>query len=171
VTRSADSASMTGANFSDWFNSAKGTIYSESLYYYTGDNGEGQSSGLGSPVSFGDSIVNQFEPLVLQNASTRVRRTQAYYRTDTQVVAMFEGADNTYLGNTQMKSAAAMAANDYASSVNGATVLTSTLPYAIVGTRLVIGGRYDGNLFSGTIKKISYYPQRLSNENLQALTS
>ena len=171
VTRAADSASMTGANFTSWFNAAQGTIYSESLYYYTGDANESDAAGLGSPVAFGDALQNQFEPLTLLNTSTRVRRSSAYYRTALQALSLFESTDNNYPGNTQMKSAVAMAVNDYASSVNGATVLTSAVPFSVVGTRLVIGGRFDQLSFNGTIKKIAYYPLRLSNTNLQALTS
>jgi hypothetical protein len=44
------------------------------------------------------------------------------------------------------------------------------LPYAL--DKLVIGNLSDAALpLNGTIKKISYYPKRLSNTELQALTA
>jgi hypothetical protein len=72
------------------------------------------------------------------------------------------------------KIAAAYATNDFASSTNGASVLTDTvgiLPTTL--TKLTIGGSIanPAGYFSGRIRVLKYWPTRLSNAQLQALTT
>lgn len=71
-----------------------------------------------------------------------------------------------------MKLAGAYAVNDYAATRNGASVSTSsTGPGENNVNRLVIGNVDALNPYNGTIKKIAYYPKRLTNAELQALTA
>jgi hypothetical protein len=72
------------------------------------------------------------------------------------------------------KVSVAYKAADYAFSPNGATSTTSTAANVPVVNTLSIGGDSSNNALSsanGTIKKIAYYPMRLINAQLQALTS
>jgi hypothetical protein len=63
-----------------------------------------------------------------------------------------------------------MKAYDYAFSVDGGSIRGITTADTVIGTRFIIGGRYDQIGFSGTIKKLAYYPQRLTDAQLQNLT-
>lgn len=61
--------------------------------------------------------------------------------------------------------------NDYAISGNGAAVATDTVALVPTTNQFYIGGDSSSRSLNGTIKKIAYYPRRLSNTQLQALTS
>ena len=73
--------------------------------------------------------------------------------------------------NTFNKQAAAYAFNNFASVVNGGTVGTDTSGSVPVVTRFQIGADSSGIQNNGTIKKIAYYPRRLTNSEIQSLTT
>jgi hypothetical protein len=155
VTRSADSASMTGANFSEWYRQDEGTLYAEGTYY----------SGAGYGVPF--SISN----------NTNSNRMSLYFGPDSH---LFVVAGSTQAGidggaTTQgvfSKLSASYKTNDFAVSLDGGNVGTDSNGILPQVDRLIIGA--DGsnsNKVKILVKKIAYYRQRLTNENLQALTS
>jgi hypothetical protein len=81
------------------------------------------------------------------------------------------GASGLTLSNTQ-KAATAFAAGSYAISVNGAAVATNAFasaPPAI--TTLRIGLRPSGTQANMYLRRITYYPRRLSNAELVSITS
>lgn len=75
--------------------------------------------------------------------------------------------------STAAKLAYAYQANDFAAVVNGGTVSTDTLgavPTAL--TRIHIGCSQGGNdALNGTVKRFRFYNTRLTNAQLQSLTS
>ena len=75
--------------------------------------------------------------------------------------------------STFFRTAAAYRLNDYAFTVNGGAVLGDSLADVPVVTTLRIGAMSNGTAapLNGHIRRISYYPRRLSNTVLQALTS
>ena len=74
--------------------------------------------------------------------------------------------------NSSGKSAAGYKVNDFAASVNGGTVSTDTSGAIPVVDRLAFGVNTAGiGALNSTIKKLAYYPKRLSNTELQAITS
>jgi hypothetical protein len=73
--------------------------------------------------------------------------------------------------NATAKAAAAFAASDRAISANGTVATTSTsgaLPASI--TRLELGGNSGFNYLNGYLRRITYYPRRLTNLELQTIT-
>jgi hypothetical protein len=158
ATRSADAASMTGANFSSWFRQDQGSIYVEALNpNATGVNGRVFNVSDGS-----------------QNNEINV-----YVGAADQVLVRTNGSSNVLIGggtaanNTFYKIGFGYAVANYGVSLNGGAAGTSTnaslLPQV---NQLVIGSRFGGTAFiNGPIKKLSYYPSRLSNAQLQALTT
>jgi hypothetical protein len=160
VTRAADSASMTGANFSDWYNPSQGTLYADVVF--------------GGAVATGNSVAG-----ITDGTLNNCLLTQ-YTTLTTRNIVRALGADQALLANNivpvigaPIKSAFAFTSNSFATSFNGQTVLIDTL--GLMPTN--VNQLYIGSLFSasqtltGTIKKLSYYPARLSNEQLQSLTS
>lgn len=157
VTRAADSASMTGTNFSSWFNSAEGCWYAD---WY--DRVQSLSHQLFSVYLDG---VNRYAMTV--NSSNVL---------DAAVVA--GGADTLLSYSVTLtagnhKGAFSYKKDDGSVSVDGlgGTQDSSlTLPSGI--NAMVIGTNTSGTqLLNSTIKKLAYYPKRLTNTQLQALTS
>jgi hypothetical protein len=163
VTRSADSASMTGTNFSDWYRADEGTFYDESVaapidgnvkWVYSANNGTG--------------TARIFKSYAATTRQTRLEvggfgAAQAILTS----VASFTNRENT-------KQAAAYKTDDFSASTNATTVLTDTSGRVPTVDRFDIGfetGRPNASYLSSTIKKIAYYPKALSATELQALTS
>jgi hypothetical protein len=160
VTRSADAASMTGTNFSSWYNELNGTMYGEALKL-AGSSGE----------------TNKTVFSINNNGTSNAARIGWNNTSTARFVVSSGGTANVDLFPTapdgNRKIAATYAFNDAAISVNGGSVLTDTITnQPNVPTQANIGVSVGfGTAWNGTIKKIAYYPARLSNENLVALTS
>jgi Phage T7 tail fibre protein len=154
VTRSADAASMTGTNLTSWYKDEEGTLYCEGLRF--------------------DQAA--FAPFISLNSGTS---TPELYMT--QVSSSGRGyssilgsatSSGTWAVNTFGKLAFAFKANDFAVSYAGNTVGTSSSASLPAVTRAQIGVRSAGNnVLSGYIKKIAYYPTRVTNAQLQGMTT
>jgi hypothetical protein len=161
VTRAADTASMTGANFSDWYRADEGTLYAEyrvsekTTTVYGAAINDGT---LNNVIGIGQVFTNR-RPLgyIKSNNSD-----QAILTVDAPLAA------GVYLRNTL-----SYKFNDSASSANATTVQTDTSVIVPIVSQMNIGNwpSAGGTNINGTIKKIAFYPQRLSNANLVALTS
>ena len=156
LTRAADVASVN--TLSPWYNASEGTIYAEASVpvpaAYTG-----YVYLLGT---FADGIMyfrqSDFQPV------DRVRVSGADQ--------FINGFGATWTTTAVFKNAQAYKANDFAGSVNGGAVATDssgTVPSASV---LQIGGLGSGSSpINGYLRRITYYPRRLSNAELQAITA
>jgi hypothetical protein len=154
VTRNADVASITGSAFSGWYRQDEGTVFGEGVS--NGVNGAGfftledGSAAEYSRMGVGFSLLN----FIVSKASG----SQAdVYSTGTSFVfgAPFRGV-------------AAYALNNVGLSLNGANAqvdTTADMPSA--ANVLKIGfGKYA----NGHIRRLTYWPQRLANSTLQAIT-
>ena len=160
LTRSADVASMTGTDFSSWFNAVEGTIVFQS------QTAQGTNS---YPYSlFGTDTLNR----IFSNYTT-TQRMQSGVRVGGVFVAAENSANNTAPLNTFGKGAVAYKANDFGFSWNGAAALTDTSLSLPTVVKLDIGnnGGAATNFLNGYIQRITYYPTRLANAQLQALTA
>ena len=149
VTRAADNASMTGTNFSSWYNTAEGTFYSD-VASTNGTNSRAFSTDDGS-------TSNQ---IVIGYDTSRVRINNV-------------DVGNFYVGIVITgKRTISYAINQQAASNNGAVVSSTnngTMPVLTnfrIGSSIALTG-----ILNGAIKKIAYYPTRLTNAQLQALTT
>lgn len=152
VTRVADSASMTGTNFSDWYRPDEGTLYT--------DVAENSIDAAGAVFD-------------LYGAS--VQRVESYYRSPSNgVVFVKDNGTNQAIFNADQafgKRALALAKNDVAASLDGSAVLTDTSCTIPLASSLYIGSIESGSVqLNRCIKRLAYYPQRLSNLELVALT-
>jgi hypothetical protein len=162
VTRAADGLSMTGSNFSSWFNATQGTFYAEFDL-------EGLSSGANNSGVWevNDGTTNNVFR-VLVNASglvvARVFSGGAAQATLTSVASVTT--------NTTVKVAFAYAASDFAMSVNGATAVTAaagSLPVSV--NQLTIGDVASGQKLNGHMRALSFYASRRANATLQAMST
>jgi hypothetical protein len=149
VTRAADSASMTGANFSSWYRQDEGTIYIEK----------------NSTVPSNRRYLNIDDG----TESNRIQITQANF---VLVVGNSAQAAMSASSLGSAKTAGAYKIGSYALSVNGATSVTASTGTIPVVNTLRLGATLTGEEnINGTIRKITYYPQRLSNAELVEITA
>jgi hypothetical protein len=161
VTRSADAASMTGANFSSWYRADEGSFFAE----YRTPKTEGTAAVMETrTASSGGGVLMQFSV----NGAARNR----------SILTGFNGAQavpgsNAASANVLYKQTAAWATNDFANALNGgAPVVITGVPNPGALTSFSIGSQTSAsaNFFGGYIRKIAFYPKRLTNAELQALT-
>lgn len=155
VTRSADVASITGANFTSWYNSTEGTI-----------SFQGNTASASNFFSIDDTTTNN--RLTSYMAST----TAPYFLVATGGTTVCNITSSAITANATFKQASAYKANDFAISTNGGTVSTDTSGALPTVNRMIIGANVTGgSSVNGTIRRLAYYPRRLSNTELQLITS
>jgi hypothetical protein len=153
VTRAADVASITGTNFSSWYNQSEGTFY-------------GQASKLGT---------NTNARLFVTSTGSSTRTTDVYRDTTSTQLALRSGTVGylLYGGYTEpLTVTAAYKANDYAGSLNGVLAFTGGSGSVLTCDRLTLGNWYTGSYYAnGHISRLAYYPYRLADATLQEITS
>jgi len=157
VTRNADVASMTGTNFSSWFNNAEGTVYAESTL-----NGSNTSREL---MYINDGTANN--NIFLRWSSGALAQASVTVGGVNQVSIAPAGYSTI---GVSYKRIFAYKVNDFEQAINGTSVGTDTSGLIPVVSQLNFAATTNINL-CGTIKKIAYYPLRLTSAQLQALTS
>jgi hypothetical protein len=158
VTRTADVASMTGTNFSDWYNASEGTIYFE------GGTPSDYSTGFLTLFSVNDATANNnIQPAI--NASANVLNVEM--KVSGSVVAGFFPAYVS--GNTKLGFAYKLNDANYAKDgVSGSTDTSAAIP---VVSQINIGAnQVPTNFLNGYIRRIAFYPRRLSNDQLRGIT-
>ena len=166
ATRSADNVSVTGTNFSSWYNQTAaatgGTILAQGRRGYGGNflgypNFHGLNDGTSSNIiaTYGVLGNTQFTNYSMQTSGV----------SQTDYVAVGVSTTNLF------KSAHAFATNNSTFCVDGTLTTTDTSVTLPSLNRLSIGSPYNsiGN-WGGTISSLSYYPRALSSSQLQTLT-
>jgi hypothetical protein len=155
VTRSPDVATMTGTNFSSWYNQPQGTFVAN----FTPDEG----------------LTNN-NTRVLSTTSGGVSNRVA----DIGILGVnwvnFNGTNSTVIGTASVTTvpqriAVAYATANYGYVLNGGTVATDSAALVNSPTQLSLGRLDSGSYLNGHIRSIAYYNTRLPNATLQALTA
>ena len=162
VTRSADIATMTGTNFSSWYNASEGTFVSDFDALVSANTNSAQ-------ILSAWASVNNLNRIWMWSGAPGIIRNSVVSGGTGQ--SELTGA--TIVANTPVKAAATYRVNDYAFTTNGGAVATDTLGALPVGINLLgIGQRGDSQEFlNGHIRQIAYYNTRLPNTQLQTLTA
>jgi len=160
LTRAADVASVN--TLSPWFNASEGTLFGEySVYTSSGAKAIAQISDgtFNNRIQF---FTNAGDPYSV--ASRLVSGGAATSPSNTGSVAV--GA----VGKVAL--AYAIGANQGGVSVNGSAVITSSPASAFSSvTALELGKGLSLPQLSGWLRRITYWPRRLANSELQAVTS
>jgi hypothetical protein len=159
ATRSADIATIpAGVSFSSWYNQSQGTML------LVADKGAA-TGGTTSAFQPDDGTINNRHILGVGAAGVASQTIGA---------TIVSGAQQTSLGATATtgvnRTVYACSLNDFAGSLNGAAIQTDisgTIP-SVTQARI---GSNGSAYFSGSIARIIYWPQRLPNATLQALTA
>jgi hypothetical protein len=160
VTRNADVATMTGTNFSDWFNPTEGTFGIVNSY-------------------LGFSATDRFTLMVSSNPSAfGVNSITTRTFNTTQATTIFDGGavgvnlNNTgTVANTIYNTVMAYKENNFGISRNASSVALDTSCTIPTVAALYIGGSGGAtNVMCGHVQKINYWPQRLINAEVQAFS-
>jgi hypothetical protein len=157
ATRAADVASITGSAFSSWYRQDEGTVFAEGRSLSSLNRFAGFSSG-----SFSEAIV--LGSVTTENAELTVR-------TPTTTTAVSINIGPAASANSLVKHAAAYRLNDF--GVSNAGNIANTLSGAIPANRnqMVIGVMPNNFSFhNGTIRRLTFWGQRLANSTLQSIT-
>jgi hypothetical protein len=163
VTRAADSASMTGTNFSDWYRPDEGTLYGEYV--------SGESQGTQAVAYIGDNTVNN--RIVVYDDGTVGVGSDGYIIVASSGVTQALINLGTSSRNQKHKIIGAYKTNDFAGSFDGGSSSVDTLGIVPLGLDRLILADAGGvaSKLNGHLRKFAYYPARLSNEELQEMTS
>ena len=159
LTRSADVASVN--TLSPWFNSTSGTTYFEGVSFDT------TSGGFPRANQFNDGTNNNVIQITRNNGSGTARMSVVSGGSPQAA------ADATaWTLNATTKAALAYAANDFAIVANGGAVTTDTSGTVPTVTAFSLGAGTPGIAqLNGYLRRITYYPRRLSNAELQTITA
>jgi hypothetical protein len=159
VTRNADVATMTGTNFSSWYRADEGTLYAEFIQSNQNTTFRGIARLTDSSLS-----SNSIGILIASNSLS--------VRGIINLIGVAQAS--LVLGNTtaEQKSKAAFVykTDDVAGVLNAGSVLTDSSVILPVVDRLNIG-EFSGGSLNGYINKIAFYPSRIPDAQLQALTT
>ena len=157
TTRNADVVSMTGANFSDWFNASEGTF-------------------MAYVASLG---VYNFNSLIDANNGTTLNRIGIRYNSATVASGIIidnnvqQGPVNPAAPNAAAsKFVLAYKANSFAAAYRGSAVATDTSGTVPSVSRLDIGNLLGtaNTQLNGWFLQLSYYPLRVTNSEVQAFS-
>ena len=161
ATRAADVASITGTNFSSWFNASEGTVFIDV-----------RSSSTATPIShtlsdgtFNESIYGNF----VSGTSYRGANVLDAGAGQAASIPTFTGI----VQSVGIRDAFAYKLNDFAEALNGSAAVTDTSGTLPTVNRLYLGSNWagNGNYLCGHIKRFTYYDTRLPNTTLREITA
>jgi len=155
LTRSADVANIN--TLSPWYNSTAGTVYAEFL--------------AGASVATQQSVFDVDNSADVINNRISWRMGNEFVQSSGSVAVNFF---ITPTASATSKWALAFTTDDFAFSRNGGAPSTDTsgaLPTGL--NRLLLGNSNSaaGTFLNGYLRRITYYPRRLANADLQAITA
>lgn len=164
VTRAADVASITGTNFSSWYNQNQGAVLST----------------FKSPVPSG---TTRYWMLITDGANSL---SDGYRFAMSRVMAVTSSGGNAwsssgdwlstgYTQNAENRTAFGYdRVNDSNSFINNGAIQetnTSATDVSIAPTTITIGAAATQDNFAGHISRLAFYPERVSDESLEAITA
>ena len=160
VTRSADNAQMTGTNFSSWYNSSEGTIYTQA-----------------KSIATISGATRRFLEFV--NGSGTERYLLGYSTTSSaRFLVTALGVNQADISVTAspsngVKMCVSYATNNFSSAVNGTLGTRDVAGLVSNPIKITFGSDPFLNantILSGTISRLTYYPRALKPNQLQYLT-
>jgi len=158
VARSVEIVTMTGGDFSSWYNASEGTLVANFATTQIASN-------LSAIAAISDSTANN-EMLIYYTSVNSITRVAVGGAVQASIL------NTAVLANNAYRFAFAYKVNDFASSIAGGSVVTDTVGTIPTVSRLTIGARgASNNQLNGHIRTIAYYRTRLPNSTLQRLSA
>jgi hypothetical protein len=153
LTRNADVVSMTGANFSSWYNATSGAILARSR--------QSVITGTRPSIYISDGTADNIISLRGLAANPEL-----YIKATTDQAQIDAG---TLTANSSFGLVGAWTTDNCAAAINGGAAVTDTSATIPTVDRMLIGS--DGtNYLNGQVERISYWPQRIINAEAQAFS-
>jgi hypothetical protein len=160
ATRSADSAVVNP--ISSFYNASEGTLFAEG-------SSSNKPNALNALVSIDDTTADE---RIQIRRGTQFNVLNIVTATGGSPQASLDTSNGTWASPTEFKKIAyALKQNDLAVSMGGAAALTDTSATLPTVTRMVIGFGPNSQYVNGHIRKIAYWPKRLTNTLLEQLTT
>lgn len=160
VVRAADVATVTGANFSAFWNPAEGTLNAVGLSFSA-------TTGL-TPclAAASDGTVGNVVSLARINSTSKPQ-----FSVIIGGVSQANLQPGTAAVNASFSVAGVYKVNDFAAAANGSAVLTDVSGAVPAVNRLHIGNLIGAEFLNGRVKSIRYWSTRLTDLQLQTLTT
>jgi len=159
VTRSADDVDMNNIDTSDWFKQGEGTLFLKGLKY----NQDG-----GWFIGLNDGTLNN-RIGINDNPSL----TGSRYNIKANNVTSLDSYPNQSVSKGDyLNTIISYKRDDFSATANGLSNVTDTSGNVPIVDTLTIGRRWDLNInrLSSTIKKVSYYPKALTDNEITDLS-
>lgn len=163
VTRNIDRIVMSGSSFTaGWYGTAQGTIYAEASSF--ADLGNGRRFVELSDGTTSNRMLLDVSPLGPNRGFIAAGGSTA-----------LDAPDDTYTPGSVSRMAMAYKTGDYGFVSNGRTVITSATVAVPTANRIALGSNHDGavasgNALNGHLRRVIYWPTRLTNSQMQQLT-
>ena len=151
LTRNADAVSMTGTNFSDWYNQTQGAFVVQVI-----------------PLNVANGIILSAEGATTANTIDIRAVGQSVVVASSSI--QFASVPSAPTLGQPTKLALAVNLNNFGACVAAGAVSTDISGVVPSVSSLYIGSRSLGTFFSGNIRTLAYYPQRILNAELQAFS-
>lgn len=159
VTRAADLASMTGANFSSWYCQYEGSICAE-FQQYAGVSGASQRVLQIAAATANDGHL--------------IFRAADLFKAGTYALGVYQASSQITESGTESsknKVAYGYKLNSFIAAGSGKIYTEDTSGVVPQANSLYLGvNAGSANSLNGYLRKVSYYPKRLTDVQLQALT-
>ena len=161
ATRAADVASITGSNFSSWYNQAEGTVFSDCVGTFSGTQILVNISATAANTA--TSAISLASNLTSSQKRVRVRDAAS---ADQASLAL-----GTASSGSRTRIAAAIKANDFAASLDGGAAVTDATGTVPTVALMEIGSSPSGvTLGTQLHRRLTYWPVRLGDNVLQQIT-
>jgi hypothetical protein len=151
VTRVADTVEIQSANISSWYNLASGT------FYFDGDT----------------RLASGKYPGLYRMGTGNTDRVIGAYCQASQIDIFRVGESQSVSGvssGTQFKTASAYSTSSMSSVLNGGTVVTRSVTNSATMPTVLRIGRFD-DVMCGAIRKLAYYPVKLTDAEIDSMTT
>jgi hypothetical protein len=156
VTRAADVASITGANFTSFYNQTEGTVF----------------------ANYAERAFSATHQIASVSNNTAVERISlAINASNVLDIGVISGSIDTFGGNTPTLTAQeyrigfGYKADNSGVSANGSAITVDSAVTLPTVSQLDIGARAGSNqILNSTIKRLTYWPIRLADTTLQAIS-
>lgn len=163
-TRSADVPTMTGTNFSSWYNSSEGTLFVASRVNALG------GSGFPGIAYVDDGTINNSMGFYVNDAGSDNIGAEAYISGRVQY-GLFSSSATT--ANKLNKVISSYSINNFSAAFDTRSQIQRDTSGSIPTVNRLRIGALRGGLFplNGTISRLTYYPIQLTNQQLINLCS
>ena len=158
VTRAADLASITGTNFSSWYNQSEGTMFIRDKVNPSASYS--MAWVLQNTTNLNDGSVSNY--LYTPSGS---------WILDSRNTGVNFDLSQSNVPGTFVKRAAGLKNGDLALALNGSISTSQTGTITASTSLLYIGQRPLFYFYNGHIARLTYYPYRLPDATLQEITS